>query len=137
MVVRRIPPREGVAAWNRWLTAQDATSSDFSVSSSEGEVSPADIALAVRFSLQILVEEAPGASVEVRVVPYGAVQIIEGVGHRRGTPPAVVEMRADVWLRLASGLLTWEDALADASVEASGERADLQPYLPLRSLPLR
>lgn len=82
--------------------------------------------------LALLQGIAPGASVEVRVPPYAAIQCIEGVRHTRGTPPAVVEMAADTWLALARGTRQWSEALAAGEVRASGERADLSPYLPLR-----
>jgi hypothetical protein len=78
-----------------------------------------------------LVERAPGKSVEVRVPPFGAVQCIAGVRHTRGTPPAVVEMDAPTWIALAGGELGWADAVGSGRVWASGERADLSPYLPL------
>ena len=63
--------------------------------------------------------------------PYAAVQVIPGVRHTRGTPPAVVEIDAATWIALATGELTWADAEESGSVRASGERADLTPYLPL------
>ena len=81
--------------------------------------------------LALLQGIAPGASVEVRVPPYAAIQCIEGVRHTRGTPPAVIEMAAEVWLDLARGAISWEAAVASGQVRASGERADLSPYLPL------
>jgi hypothetical protein len=86
---------------------------------------------AVKASLAVLVETAPGHAVEVRVPPYAAVQAIEGTRHRRGTPPAVVECDARTWLSLAAGRLAWADAVADGRVRASGERSDLSAYLPL------
>jgi hypothetical protein len=86
---------------------------------------------AVKATLALLTDQAPGRSVEVRVPPYAAVQVIEGVRHRRGTPAAVVECDARTWLRLASGSLTWADAVASGKLHASGERSDLSPYLPL------
>jgi hypothetical protein len=46
----------------------------------------------------------------------------------------VVETDAATWLRLASGQLTWSDAVTEGSVVASGNRADLSPHLPLRPL---
>ena len=55
-------------------------------------------ACAVRYSLQVLAELHPGQAVEVRVPPFGAVQIGAGTVHRRGTPPSVVEMDTDTWL---------------------------------------
>lgn len=86
---------------------------------------------AVKATLQMLKETAPGKSVEVRVPPYAAIQVIEGVRHRRGTPSAVVECDAPTWLRLATGALTWPDAIAGGRLTASGERSDLSAYLPL------
>ena len=86
---------------------------------------------AVKATLALLSSAAPGKSVEVRVPPYAAVQVIEGVRHRRGTPAAVVECDAATWIRLASGSLTWADAVASGRVRASGERSDLSAYLPL------
>ena len=83
--------------------------------------------LLVKHFLALLSERAPGRSVEVRVPPYAAAQVVPGVRHTRGTPPAVVEMDADTWIALATGELSW----ADARVSASGERADLSAYLPL------
>jgi hypothetical protein len=46
----------------------------------------------------------------------------------------VIETDAATWLRLATGRLAWADAVADGKVTASGNRADLSPYLPLRPL---
>lgn len=86
---------------------------------------------AVRFSLEELGELHPGRSVEVRVPPAGAVQILPGTVHRRGTPPAVVETDMQTWLELVTGTLHWADAEADGRVQASGERTDLAPYLPV------
>ena len=68
---------------------------------------------------------------EVRVAPFGATQDIEGPRHTRGTPPNVVETDVETWLRLATGRLSWADALASGSVHASGSRADLAAQLPL------
>lgn len=87
--------------------------------------------LLVKHFLAVLSERAPGASVEVRVPPYAAVQAVAGVRHKRGTPPAVVELDADTWIALATGRLAWADAELTGRVRASGERADLSPMLPL------
>ncbi|WP_297589113.1 sterol carrier family protein [uncultured Mobiluncus sp.] len=92
----------------------------------------ATVATAVRFTLQLLEVRAPGQAVEVRVPPFGAVQILPGTTHRRGTPPAVVEMPAEVWLALAVGVLPWSTAISQGLVAASGNRADLGELLPLR-----
>jgi hypothetical protein len=93
--------------------------------------SPEQTRLLVKHFLAVLAERSPGASVEVRVPPYAAVQAVAGVRHTRGTPPAVVELDADTWIALATGSLSWTDAERDGKVRASGERADLSPLLPV------
>ena len=90
------------------------------------------LATAVRYLLQLLDEKAPGNSVEVRVPPFGAVQVIQGPRHTRGTPPNVVEMDAATWLAVATGTERWADAAASGRIHASGTRADLADVLPLR-----
>ena len=90
-------------------------------------------ATAVRYLLQLLVEKAPGNSVEMRVPPFGAVQVVEGPRHTRGTPPNVVECDPIAFVELASGRVAWHDAVRDGRVRASGERADLSALLPLLS----
>ncbi|GAB2865209.1 sterol carrier family protein [Nocardioides pacificus] len=97
----------------------------------EGTAQRADLKLMVKHYLALLQEKAPGHSVEVRVPPYAAVQVVPGVRHTRGTPPAVVEMDAETWIALARGETAWPEAERAGIVRASGERADLTPYLPL------
>ncbi len=87
--------------------------------------------IAVRWSLRELAKRAPGRSVEVRIPPYGAVQVITGTTHRRGTPSAVVQTDGSTWLALAAGRLTWAQAEASGNLQASGERSDLSGHLPL------
>ena len=91
-----------------------------------------DHATAVRYLLQLLAEKAPGNSVEMRVPPFGAVQVVEGPRHTRGTPPNVVETDPDTWIALATGAEQWTDAAAAGRIRASGTRSDLSPLLPLR-----
>jgi hypothetical protein len=86
---------------------------------------------AVRDLLVRLRRRAPGRSVEVRVPPYGAIQCVEGPPHKRGTPPNVVETDPITFVLLATGRLAWNDAARDGRIIASGNRADLTPYLPL------
>jgi hypothetical protein len=96
-----------------------------------GDADRSVTATAVRYLLQLLADRFPGGAVEVRVPPFGAVQCIEGLDHRRGTPPNVVEMAPAVWLHLATGSRGWSEALASGAVQASGSRADLSGRLPL------
>jgi Bacterial SCP ortholog len=74
----------------------------------------ADLAAAVRLTARTLADQAPGASVELRIPPFAAVQCISGPRHTRGTPPNVVETDPRTWLLL------------------SGSRAgEIQSWLPL------
>lgn len=114
---RRTDPEVGRAALARVLEAHT--------------MEPDDLRDAVRFLLEELAVQAPGRSVEVRVPPYGAVQCVEGPRHTRGTPPNVVETDPMTWLTLATGSTSWEAAVAEGLVTASGERADLSALLPI------
>jgi hypothetical protein len=116
-VRRRIPLDEGRSAVRSVLAAADDR---------------ATVALASRFLLEQLAEEAEGHTVEVRVPPFGAVQAVPGPRHTRGTPPNVVEMDAATWIALATGALDWDAAVAELRVTASGQRATLAEHLPLR-----
>jgi hypothetical protein len=98
----------------------------------DGSTARTDRATAVRYLLQLLAEKAPGHTVEVRVPPFGAVQVVEGPRHTRGTPPNVVETDAGTWIALALGDEQWADAAAAGRISASGTRADISDLLPLR-----
>jgi hypothetical protein len=120
MARRRISHLEGIAAVTAVIQA--------------GENLPetdAQFVMAIRYLLEELAEVAPGNSVEVRVPPLGATQCIEGPRHTRGTPPNVVELSPKVWFDLALGNLTWDQAIAEHKVSASGVRASLAEVLPL------
>ncbi len=94
--------------------------------------SRADLAAAVRLTARTLAEQAPGASVEVRIPPLVAVQCISGPRHTRGTPPNVVETDPRTWLLLATGLVEMNDAGATGALRLSGSRAgEIQAWLPL------
>ena len=111
--------REAVTAVREWLD--------------DAQHRPArpEMAKAVRLSLRTLEQIAPGNSVEVRVPPFAAVQCVEGPRHTRGTPPNVVETYARTWLLLATGRLTWSDAVDDGLLTASGSRSDVSQWLPI------
>jgi Bacterial SCP ortholog len=116
--------REAVLRVEHWLRAEDP-----------GAVTAPDraaIAEAVRLTARALAAAAPGASVEVRVPPFVAVQCIAGPRHTRGTPPNVVETDPRTWLRLAAGLVSVADATAANALQASGSRAgEIASVLPL------
>jgi len=98
----------------------------------------AALADAVRLTARSLAAAAPGASVEVRVPPFVAVQCIAGPRHTRGTPPNVVETDPRTWLRLATGLTSVSEAVAGGTLALSGSRAtEVDAWLPVVPLSLR
>ena len=123
---RRVDPAAGEQALAAWEAARSGGTGP------TAEVSRSQLATAVRYLLEDLVERAPGRSVEVRIPPYAAAQVVEGPRHTRGTPTNVVETDPQTWLDLATGRTTWAEATASGAVRASGQRADLTAYLPLR-----
>ncbi|MDQ3732890.1 MAG: sterol carrier family protein [Actinomycetota bacterium] len=87
--------------------------------------------IVVRALTDLLALVNPGRSVEFRVPPDAAVQLIEGPRHTRGTPAGVVETDPVTFLHLATGRMTWNEALLAGRVRASGNRTDLSQCLPL------
>jgi hypothetical protein len=117
--------RDAVLAVAQWLRSEDLPSPG-----------RAEIAEAVRLTARTLAGAAPGASVEVRVPPFVAVQCIAGPRHTRGTPPNVVETDPRTWLRLATGLITVDAAAQTGALALSGSRAaEVAAWLPLVALP--
>jgi len=90
-----------------------------------------DLKTAVKYSLQILYQDIPGKSVELRIPPFAAVSIIKGKDHKRGTPPAVIEIDSITWLKLAIGSINWTHAIQAGLIHASGPDTDLSSYLPI------
>lgn len=111
---RRIKPEDGLEAVSLFRAGNESQK-----------------ATAVRYLLEELSFLRPGNAVEVRVPPFGAIQCIEGLTHKRGTPPNVVELDAGTWLALAFGELGWNEAVDAGKIHASGTRADLSELLPL------
>ncbi|MEY4275953.1 MAG: hypothetical protein RIS26_416 [Actinomycetota bacterium] len=120
MPQRRIKPIDGI-------TAVRAVLAD----SSKRVNSDAEFKTAVRFLLEELSFLRPGKSVEVRVPPLGAVQCIDGLEHRRGTPPNTVELSSGDWFALAVGEASWADLVASGRLVASGTRSDLSEVFPI------
>jgi hypothetical protein len=90
------------------------------------------LAKAVRLTARTLAALAPGASVEVRIPPFVAVQCVAGPRHTRGTPPNVVETDPRTWLLLATGRLPLAEAKATGALTLSGSRAsEIEHWLPL------
>ena len=97
--------------------------------------SRSDEKFVVKALLEILAHTVPGNSVEFRVPPYAAIQVVAGGRHRRGTPRAGIELDAQTFIKVATGNLAWQDAVENGSIQASGERSDLSGVMPLVVLP--
>lgn len=137
MASKQISFEDGMAAIRSCLAGADCPSATWKT--------------AVRWGLQELARRAPGKAVEVRVPPAGAVQILGGTTHRRGTPPTVVEMNMHTFVALAGGVAAFRQLAGfefsegaaqpitpvkelhgvTLSVDASGERADISHLFPL------
>lgn len=118
--------------------ADDLAAASSAASSLCGPPAPAEpshhrdaLATVSRLLADALAAAAPGASVELRVPPFVAVQCVAGPRHTRGTPQNIVETGPLTWIRLATGRLDWSDAVAERLLFASGERADLSTVLPV------
>jgi len=120
MPQRRIKPVDGIAAVRAVLA-----------DSSKREATDVDFKMAVRYLLEELSFLRPGRSVEVRVPPLGAVQCVEGLTHRRGTPPNTVELGPVEWFALAVGEVSWQSLVSSGKILASGTRADISDAMPI------
>ncbi len=90
------------------------------------------LATAVRLTARTLAAVAPGASVEIRIPPFAAVQCIAGPRHTRGTPPNVMETDPRTWLQLVTGMSSLAKAKSAGALSLSGSRAgEIDHWLPL------
>ena len=99
----------GERAWQQWNDAAQRLREDGADSESLTPTLPRPTwAMAVRYTLYLLERKAPGPGVEVRVAPWGAVKILDGPASdpHNLTPPDVIELDPEVWLRLAAGITT-------------------------------
>ncbi|CAB4549662.1 MAG: hypothetical protein F2542_01125 [Actinobacteria bacterium] len=96
-----------------------------------GSATSQELATAVRFLLEELGTRNPGAAVELRVPPLGAVQCVAGPTHTRGTPSNVVELGPEAWLSLALGTESFEELISKGLLTASGNRSDLADLFPI------
>lgn len=151
-VIREQDIAKGREAWRIWRQAAlaelgGATTTDGNpVATTDGTTADATArlavsprlarpvwAMAVRYTLSLLERRAPGPGVEVRVAPWGAVKILDGPASdpHNLTPPDVIELEPDVWLRLAAGITDWDEEREAGRIGAVGERDDLSDLLPL------
>ena len=64
---------------------------------------------------------------------WGAIKILDGPASdpHNLTPPDVIELEPDVWMRLATGITSWAEEKEAGRITAVGERDDLSSLLPL------
>ena len=85
------------------------------------------VAARVKEILDLIKKSSPGKSVELRIPPYGAIQCVLGINHKRGTPPNTVEMSAQVLIQLSQNPERWDEFVASGQITASGVASDLSP----------
>ncbi|NMM94740.1 sterol carrier family protein [Bifidobacterium oedipodis] len=137
-VIREQDLSKGRTAWDTWCAAADKLNADcdgrdWLRHSISPDLPRPTWAMAVRYTLFLLERKAPGPGVEVRVAPWGAIKILDGPASdpHNLTPPDVIELEPDVWLRLAAGITTWDEEKEAGHITAVGERDDLSELLPL------
>lgn len=129
--------KRGQCAWKAWCESANKAFNNgeeaIQITSDILNISPIDEALAVRYSLYLLENRVPGCAVEVRVAPFGAVKILEGPASdpHNLTPPDVIELDPQVWLRISCGITSWQQEKQAGHISAIGERDDLSDILPL------
>ena len=108
---------------------------DLAAATGSFEQEPAALKVVARWCAQRLERTHKGRTIEVRIPPVAAVQIAgpqgDGPRHKRGTPPNTVETDPTTWIELATGRVTWSEAVAAHRVSASGRLADLDWALPV------
>lgn len=134
----------GCQAWRAWYTKAHAIVQEnnlyenveqrLQITSSVLHCARTQQALAVRYSLDVMQQQAPGGSVEIRVAPWAAVKILPGPvsDPHNLMPPDTIELSPDVWLRLASGVTTWQDEQQAGHISAIETHEDVRNLLPLR-----
>ena len=84
-----------------------------------------DLKAQVKQILKVVQQLAPGRSVELRIPPYAAIQCVGGSTHRRGTPPNVVEMKAETLISFLESPDQWQQFCDLGAISASGTNSNL------------
>ena len=92
-----------------------------------------NIASEVRRILDLIKKTSPGNAVELRIPPYGVIQCVSGVNHRRGTPANQVEMSGETLLFLIHNPKDWQRLCSNGQILASGTSSDLSEILLIAS----
>ena len=91
------------------------------------------IAASVKEILDLIKKISPGKSVELRIPPYGAIQCVAGLNHRRGTPANQVEMSGETLLFLMDNPDEWQSLCSSREIIASGTSSNLYEILLIAS----
>jgi hypothetical protein len=92
-----------------------------------------NIAAEVKTILDLIKRAAPGNAVELRIPPYGVIQCVAGVNHRRGTPANQVEMSGETLIFLIHHPKDWQRLCSNGQILASGTSSDLSEILLIAS----
>jgi hypothetical protein len=84
-----------------------------------------DMKSQVKHILKLVQALSPGRSVELRIPPYSAIQCVGGSTHRRGTPPNVVEMKAEILISLLESPDQWKQFCESGQISAAGANSNL------------
>ena len=84
-----------------------------------------DMKSQVKHILKLVQALSPGRSIELRIPPYSAIQCVGGSTHRRGTPPNVVEMKAEILISLLESPDQWRQFCESGAISASGANSNL------------
>jgi len=84
-----------------------------------------DMKSQVKHILKLVQALSPGRSVELRIPPYSAIQCVGGSAHRRGTPPNVVEMKAEILISLLESPDQWRQFCESGDISAAGANSNL------------
>jgi len=88
-----------------------------------------DMKAQVKQILKVVQQLAPGRSVELIIPPSAAIQCVGGSTHRRGTPPNVVEIKAETLISLLESPDQWQQFCELGAVSASGANSNLDNLL--------
>lgn len=121
-------PEQGIALLLKAITQADQSYPQ-NLCHFFGDMSLNDKQLLILWTLQKAFEKFPGSALELRIPPFGAVQLLGGKEHKRGEPESFCQIDALNWLVLlfmndVSIELKITELLATKSLIVSGKLSD-------------
>jgi hypothetical protein len=116
-----------------WLFVDNWRMAKKQIPSAEGlaAIENHNLPTATRYLLQEIEKRFPGGTVELRVPPYGAIQCIAGMDHRRGTPPNVVELEPELFIDLCLGNVKWQEGVRTGASVSGAKANEVASIFPL------